>query len=172
MEDTPAPSVWTLTPPTSTCRTDNDLSRIWRTGGQNSRPLTSKTNFAFGQRVYVASRDDESTIESHTEPLPTAPGHYRTFSIMVESVSSTDSLDENQPTAASPVNVQVSCCALFSRCRARSQGTPPAQPDVELTQRVSPTSNAPPPAVVPSSRPSTQNVMDLPTVSELPPGMA
>ncbi|KIK95203.1 hypothetical protein PAXRUDRAFT_141273, partial [Paxillus rubicundulus Ve08.2h10] len=124
-------------------------------------------------RVYVASRDDESTSETSTEAIPTAPGHYRRFSILVESVSSTGSLNENQPTPAPPTRlekVQVSCCTLFSYRRARS-GTTPAQPATELTRRIPPTSTAPPQVAV-SSHFSTQNILDLPAVSELPPGMA
>ncbi|KIK95201.1 hypothetical protein PAXRUDRAFT_779374 [Paxillus rubicundulus Ve08.2h10] len=70
------------------------------------------------QRIYVASRDDESTTKTPREPIPTAPGHYAGFSIVVESVSSTDSLNENRPTPA-PVDkskdIQISCCAFFSR---------------------------------------------------------
>ncbi|KIJ08649.1 hypothetical protein PAXINDRAFT_102499 [Paxillus involutus ATCC 200175] len=127
------------------------------------------------QRVYVASRDDESTTESPTEPLPTVPGHYARFSIVVESVSSSDSLGGNQATAAAPQDssepVQGSCCSLFSFRRGRS-GTVSAPPVTELTQRAAPSADTPPPPVVLSSHPSTQNVMNLPAVVELPPGMA
>ncbi|KIJ08699.1 hypothetical protein PAXINDRAFT_102486 [Paxillus involutus ATCC 200175] len=126
------------------------------------------------QRVYVASRDDESTAESPTEPLPTVPGHYPGFSIIVESVSSSDSLGGNQAAAAPPQDnsepVQGSCCSLFSFRRGRS-GTVSVPPAMELTQHVAPASNTPPP-VVSSSHPSTQNIMDLPAVVDLPPGMA
>ncbi|KIJ08677.1 hypothetical protein PAXINDRAFT_172845, partial [Paxillus involutus ATCC 200175] len=85
-------------------------------------------------RIYVASRDGESTPESRTEPLPTAPGHYPGFSIMVESVSSTES-HINRLTPAPPDNskdVQFSCCALFSRRRARS-ATASVLPAMELS---------------------------------------
>ncbi|KIJ13679.1 hypothetical protein PAXINDRAFT_170195 [Paxillus involutus ATCC 200175] len=128
------------------------------------------------QRVYVASRDDESATETPTEPLPTAPGHYARFSIIVESVSSSDSLDGDQATSVAPQDnsepVQASCCSFFSRRRGRSgtASSPPAA--MELTQRVSPTPNVPSPPLAASSHTSTQNVLDLPAVVELPPGMA
>jgi hypothetical protein len=99
VEDTPPPSVWTLTRSTSTYGSNDNLSRLCDTGGQIYLPYRSKLSL-FGQRVYVTSRDDESTTETPAESMPTAPGHYRGFSIMVESVSSTDWLNENQLTPA------------------------------------------------------------------------
>ncbi|KAF8833981.1 WD40 repeat-like protein [Paxillus ammoniavirescens] len=111
------------------------------------------------------SRDDESATESPTEPLPTAPGHYARFSIIVESVSSSDSLDGNQATAGPPQDnsepVQGSCCSLFSRRRGRS-GTASAPPVMGLTQRAAPTPTTPPPPVVSSPHLSTPNVTNLP----------
>ncbi|KIJ07654.1 hypothetical protein PAXINDRAFT_19172, partial [Paxillus involutus ATCC 200175] len=112
------------------------------------------------------SRDGESTPESRTEPLPTAPGHYPGFSIIVESVSSTDSRDVNQPTPAPPDNskdAQASCCALFSRRRARS-GTPFVSPAIELSEHAP--SNPPVPPATTSSNPTVRNVLDLPAVVE------
>ncbi|KIJ13730.1 hypothetical protein PAXINDRAFT_13496, partial [Paxillus involutus ATCC 200175] len=120
------------------------------------------------QRIYVASVDDESTTERPTEPMPTAPGHYPRFSIMVESVSSTDSIRGNQPTPAHADNsgdVQVSCCALLSRRRGRS-GTASALPAMSLTERVASTSNSPAPRITTPSHPTAQNVLDLPAVVE------
>ncbi|KIJ13736.1 hypothetical protein PAXINDRAFT_13513 [Paxillus involutus ATCC 200175] len=126
------------------------------------------------QRIYVASMDDEATAERPTEPMPTVPGHYPGFSIMVdsESVSSTDSIHENQPTPAPADNsggVQVSCCALLSRRRGRS-GTASALPAMPLTERVAPTSNSPAPPITTPSHPTAQNVLDLPAVVEPPSG--
>ncbi|KIJ05740.1 hypothetical protein PAXINDRAFT_103653 [Paxillus involutus ATCC 200175] len=143
---------------------------LWRVG------VTTVYPGILQQRVYVASRDDESATETPTEPLPTAPGHYAQFSILVKSVSSSDSLDGNQATAVAPQDnsepVQASCCSFFSRRRGRSgtASSPPAA--MELTQRVSPTPNVPSPPLAASSHTSTQNVLDLPAVVELPPGMA
>jgi hypothetical protein len=169
VEDTSTPTFWTLAHPASTCRSDDSLSRLCTTCGPNSRPLPFKANSS-GQRVYVASRAGESTPESRTESLPTAPGHYPGFSIIVESVSSTDSHNANQPTPAPPDNsnhVQVSCCALFSRRRARS-GTASVSPAIELSEHATPTSNPPVPRGVTPSHPTAQNVLDLPAVAELP----
>ncbi|KIK96309.1 hypothetical protein PAXRUDRAFT_826106 [Paxillus rubicundulus Ve08.2h10] len=128
------------------------------------------------QRVYVASRDDENTSETPTEPLPTAPGHYARFSIIVETISSSDSLDGDRVTAATPTDnpepVQASCCSFLSR-RRRHSGTassPPAA--MELTQHVSRISNPAPPLPAASSYQVTHNVLDHSAVVELPPGMA
>ncbi|KIJ15072.1 hypothetical protein PAXINDRAFT_169274 [Paxillus involutus ATCC 200175] len=159
-------SFWTVAYPASACRSDNSLSRLRTTCGQISHPLPFKANSSSGQRVYVASRDGESTPESRTEPLPTAPGHYPGFSIIVESASSTDSQNVNQPTPAPPDNskgVHVSCCALFSRRRARS-GTPSVSPAMELSEHAAQTSNPPAPRGVTPSHPTAQNVLDLPAV--------
>ncbi|KAF8837903.1 hypothetical protein BDN67DRAFT_972338 [Paxillus ammoniavirescens] len=114
--------------------------------------------------------DDESTRERPTEPMPTAPGHYPGFSIFVESVSSTDSIHENQSTPA-PADVQVSCCAFLSRRRGRS-GTASALPAMPLTERVAPTPNSPAPPITTPSHPTAQNVLDLPAVVEPPSGTA
>ncbi|KIK93603.1 hypothetical protein PAXRUDRAFT_828818 [Paxillus rubicundulus Ve08.2h10] len=136
--------------------------RVWRTlprllfGRSHDAPQhTGLTTIYPGfatQRIYVASMDDENTTESFAEPIPTAPGHYPRFSILIESVSSTDSIHENQSTPAPPANsedVQASCCALFSRGRARSS-----------------TASVPAPPVAGTSHSTTQNVLNLPAVVE------
>ncbi|KAF8838136.1 hypothetical protein BDN67DRAFT_971996 [Paxillus ammoniavirescens] len=101
--------------------------------------------------------------------MPTTPGHYRGFSIMVESVSSTDLLNENQPTPVPPVNpenMQVSCSALFPRRQTRS-GPTSGLPAMQLPERAVPTFNSPAPPAT-TSQPTTQNVLDLPAVIESP----
>ncbi|KIJ13208.1 hypothetical protein PAXINDRAFT_170653, partial [Paxillus involutus ATCC 200175] len=152
--------------------------RMWRTlphllfGRSHSQPGRAEVTTVYPgfatQRIYVASRDGESTPESRTESLPTAPGHYPGFSIMVESVSSTESHNVNQPNPAPPDNsehMQVSCCALFSRRRARS-GTGSVLPAIELSERAARTSNPPVPRGVTPSQSTGQNVLDLPAVVE------
>ncbi|KAF9221839.1 WD40 repeat-like protein [Gyrodon lividus] len=129
---------------------------------RHAEVTTVYSGFA-GDRIYVASRDNEPTTETLPEPMPTAPGHYGGFSIVVESVSSSDSLDDDQATPAPADNsehVQVSCCGLFSRRRGRS-GSTSAPPAIELAERAALTSNTPPP-VVASSHPSMQHALDLP----------
>ncbi|KIJ13206.1 hypothetical protein PAXINDRAFT_170648 [Paxillus involutus ATCC 200175] len=145
--------------------------RMWRTlphllfGRSHIQPGRAEVTTVYPgfatQRIYVASRDGESTPESRTESLPTAPGHYPGFSIVVESVSSTESHNVNQPTPAPPDNsehMRVSCCALFSRARSSTASVLPA---IELSERA-PTSNPP----VPPSQSTAQNVLDLPAVVE------
>ncbi|KIJ13200.1 hypothetical protein PAXINDRAFT_170642 [Paxillus involutus ATCC 200175] len=170
-----------------TTRATNDPSRthrspfswrMWRKllhllfGRSHSQPGRAEVTTVYPgfatQHIYVASRDGESTPESRTESLPTAPGHYPGFSIMVESVSSTESHNVNQPTPAPPANsehMQVSCCALFSRRRARS-GTVSVLPAIELSERAARTSNPPVPRGVTPSQSTGQNVLDLPAVVE------
>ncbi|KIK76551.1 hypothetical protein PAXRUDRAFT_18120 [Paxillus rubicundulus Ve08.2h10] len=136
--------------------------------GKNSRLLPFKANSSSGQRVYVASRDGEHTPDSRTEPLPTAPGHYPGFSIIVESVSSTDSRSGNQRTPAPPDNsedLQTSCCALFSRRRA-STGTASVSLAIELSEHAAPPPNPPVSRGVTPSYSTGQNVLDLPAVAE------
>ncbi|KIJ15419.1 hypothetical protein PAXINDRAFT_99601 [Paxillus involutus ATCC 200175] len=145
--------------------------RVWRTlprqlfGRSHTQPRHAEVTTVypgFAQpRVYVASRDGESTPESPTEPLPTAPGHYPGFSIIVESVSSTESQNVNLPTPAPPEHVQASCCALFSRRRARS-GTAA----MELSEHAPQTSHPPVSRDVTPSHSTAQNVLDLPAVVE------
>ncbi|KIJ09781.1 hypothetical protein PAXINDRAFT_172341, partial [Paxillus involutus ATCC 200175] len=150
--------------------------RVWRTlarqvfARSHSQPRHAELTTVYPgfatQRVYVASRDGESTPESRTEQLPTAPGHYPGFSIIVESVSSTESLNVNQPTPVPADNskgVQVSCCALFSRRRARS-GTPSVSPAIELSEHAPQPSNPPVPPGVTPSQSTAQNFLDLPAV--------
>ncbi|KAF8836083.1 WD40 repeat-like protein [Paxillus ammoniavirescens] len=121
-------------------------------------------------RVYVASTNSESTPESRTEPLPTAPGHYPGFSIIVESVSSTDLQNVDPPNPAPTDNlkgVQASCCALFSCCQGCSC-TPSVSPAIELSKHTPQTSNPP---VLPGITPlqsMVQNFLDLPAVAEPP----
>ncbi|KAF8836569.1 WD40 repeat-like protein [Paxillus ammoniavirescens] len=156
--------------------------RVWRIvsrqvfGRSHSQPRRAELTTVYSgfatQRVYVASRDGESTPESRTEPLPTAPGHYPGFSIIVESTSSTDGLDVNQQTPAPPDSsgrMQVSCCALFSRRRARTgTGTPSVPPAIELSELAGPTSDPPVPGSATPSHPTAQKALDLPAVAEPP----
>ncbi|KAF9221841.1 WD40 repeat-like protein [Gyrodon lividus] len=104
-------------------------------------------------RIYVASRDDESTTETPTAPMPTAPGNYGGFSIFIESVSSSESLDNEQATPVPPPDdlehVQTFCCGLFS-CRRGRSGSTSAPPAMELADRAAPTSNTSPPVVASS----------------------
>ncbi|KAF8838580.1 WD40 repeat-like protein [Paxillus ammoniavirescens] len=137
---------------------DSALSwRLWRTlphrlfRRSHAQPRRAEVTTIYPgfatQRIYVAPGDDDSTADSPTEPMPTTPGHYRGFSIMVESVSSTDLLNEDQPTPVPPVNsehMQVSCCALFSRRQARS-GPTSGLPAKQLPERAVPTSSSPAP---------------------------
>ncbi|KAF9233122.1 hypothetical protein BU15DRAFT_66850 [Melanogaster broomeanus] len=51
----------------------------------------------FGKRTYVASREDEASVETLPQPMPTEPGHYPGFSIIAESVSSSDTPAPEQP---------------------------------------------------------------------------
>ncbi|KAF8837543.1 WD40 repeat-like protein [Paxillus ammoniavirescens] len=100
-------------------------------------------------------------------PAVTTPRHTE-LSIMVESASRTNSHNVNQPSPASPdkaEDVQVSCCALLSRRRARS-GTASVLPAIELSEHAAPTSNPPVPRGVTPSHPTAQNVVDLPAVVE------
>ncbi|KAF8837899.1 hypothetical protein BDN67DRAFT_148335 [Paxillus ammoniavirescens] len=111
--------------------------------------------------------DDESTTERPTEPMPTAPGHYPRFLIIAESVSSTDSIHENQATPAPPVNledVQASCCVLFS-CRRSRSVIAPVPPAMPLSERAAPTTPSPAPPVTTPSHMTVQNVLDLPAVA-------
>ncbi|KIJ13199.1 hypothetical protein PAXINDRAFT_13950 [Paxillus involutus ATCC 200175] len=152
--------------------------RMWRRlphllfGRSHSQPGRAEVTTVYPgfatQRVYVASRDGKSTPDSRTEPMPTAPGHYPGFSIIVESASSADALDVNQPTPAPPdgsEHVQVSCCALFSRRRARS-GPASVLPAIELSERAAQNSNPPVPCGVTLSQSMAQNVLDLPAAVE------
>ncbi|KAF8836324.1 WD40 repeat-like protein [Paxillus ammoniavirescens] len=152
--------------------------KLWRTlshllfGRSHGQPRHAEVTTiypGFAQpRVYVASRDGERTPDSRTEPLPTVPGHYPGFSIIVESVSSTDSHSVIQRTPAPPDNsedVQASCCGLFSRRRARS-GIASVSPTIELTEHAAPPSNPPVPRGVTLLHSTVQNVLDLPAVAE------
>ncbi|KAF8837557.1 WD40 repeat-like protein [Paxillus ammoniavirescens] len=142
---------------------------FWRSHTQPRHAAVTTVHPGFAtQRVYVASRDNDSTTESPTEPMPTAPGHYPRFSIIAESMSSTDSLDVNRPIPVPPKNsedVQVSCCALFSRQRVRS-GTTSVLPAMELSERTAPLPNPPAPRGLTPSHLTAQNVLDLPAVVE------
>ncbi|KAF8835851.1 WD40 repeat-like protein [Paxillus ammoniavirescens] len=152
--------------------------RFWdaETGEATREPSTDHTQDIItislspdGSKLISASSDHTVRFwGTDSEPMPTAPGHYRGFSIMVESVSSTDSLNENQSTPAPPVNsedVQVSCCALFSRRRARS-GTASVPPAIPLSPRAVRTSDAPVSPVATPSHPTVQSVLDRPAVVE------
>ncbi|KAF9233592.1 hypothetical protein BU15DRAFT_79944 [Melanogaster broomeanus] len=120
-------------------------------------------------RIYVASREDETSAETPLQPMPTMPGHYPGFSIIAESISSSDTPDSapavDQPDHPPSLSF---CCGLFTRTRKSSPGADSAPASVELCQLPASTSNATAPPLVASSQPMTSNILDVPALVQSP----
>ncbi|KIJ64178.1 hypothetical protein HYDPIDRAFT_28621 [Hydnomerulius pinastri MD-312] len=118
------------------------------------------------QRTYVASWGDEETTRTPPEPIPTTPGDYGGYSVILISASSSDSPEgDNQTTREVPEeHTSQFCCGLFARSTPRAVAAPPHAPPIELSERaVPPFNNLPPPAGTTSHK-TTQDALDLPAV--------
>ncbi|KAF9230400.1 hypothetical protein BU15DRAFT_83684 [Melanogaster broomeanus] len=99
------------------------------------------------------------------QPMPIEPGHYPGFSIIAESISSSDTPDSD-PAPEQPDHPPSStfCCGLFTRRRKDRPGADSAPGAVELSQLPASASNAAAPPLVASSQPMTPKVLDVPVV--------
>ncbi|KIJ64090.1 hypothetical protein HYDPIDRAFT_40736 [Hydnomerulius pinastri MD-312] len=118
------------------------------------------------QRTYVAPAGDETSTETPLEPIPTTPGDYGRYSVILISGSDSDSPEGDQASREIPVEQRSQfCCGLFSRRTARAQTAPPQPPPIELTQRTTPSSGASAPPAVTATQTTVQDMLDLPAVA-------
>ncbi|KAF9240822.1 WD40-repeat-containing domain protein [Melanogaster broomeanus] len=124
--------------------------------------------------TYAPPRPAETTTQTVTDPTSTATGATAAYSVItLDSSDSPDDAEDNQPSEATPGpqhnsdDVQVSCCALFTRRRGRFS-TASALPAIGLIERTARPSNATPPVAASPHSPPPQNILDLPAVVKLP----
>ncbi|KIJ60998.1 hypothetical protein HYDPIDRAFT_116506 [Hydnomerulius pinastri MD-312] len=117
-------------------------------------------------RTYVAPSGDETSTETPLEPIPTTPGDYGRYSVILISGSDSDSPEGDQASREIPVEQRSQfCCGLFSRRTPRAQTAPSQPPPVELSQRTTRSSDASAPPAVTATNPTTQDMLDLPAVA-------
>ncbi|KIJ58207.1 hypothetical protein HYDPIDRAFT_34392 [Hydnomerulius pinastri MD-312] len=144
------------------------LSRLLFRHPHDSAPRLEVTTIYPGYappRTYVAPAGDETSAETPLEPIPTTPGDYGRYSVILISGSDSDSPEGDQASREIPVERRSPfCCGLFSRRTAHAQ-TAPAQPSpIELPQRAAPASASAPPAVT-TTQTTMQDMLDLPAVA-------
>ncbi|KIJ67138.1 hypothetical protein HYDPIDRAFT_26539 [Hydnomerulius pinastri MD-312] len=117
------------------------------------------------QRTYVASAGDETSTETPLEPIPTTPGDYGRYSVILISGSDSDSPEGDQASRELPVEKRSPFyCGLFSRRKASTETVHPSHPPIELFQRTAPSSGASAPPVTTAMQTTTQDMLDLPAI--------